>query len=58
MSVLKRVSADVECSLFWKCGEADLVWLLLVFAKQRMRHRDFDLTVNGSIQQPCFQWAR
>lgn len=25
MSVLKRISADVVCALFWKYGEADLV---------------------------------
>lgn len=29
MSVLRRISADVECALFWKHGEADLVWLLM-----------------------------
>lgn len=35
MSVLRRISADVECALFWKYGEADLVWLLMVFCQAK-----------------------
>lgn len=35
MSVLRRISADVECALFWKYGEADLVWLLMGFCQAK-----------------------
>lgn len=31
MSVLKKIQAYVECAVFWKYGEPDLVWAADVF---------------------------